>query len=208
MAEFNSEYVNNLPDTYAKSKTSNNYKILNMVQGSTTSIKEDTKDVYQSLDIEKATGKTLDLYGEMLGQSRGLADDQIYRVMIKSRIMRNLMNGDYSSFMNAACMMFNCEPSEFYIKESEEPATVDVITLPFRVLNYIGLSPEETIDLIKVLVPVGIKVGEVDLSGTFEFGSSEGEHDEDKGFSDSEVSPTIGGYLGFLSSGNEKPLPI
>lgn len=208
MAEFNSEYVKNLPDIYKKSETSNNYKILNIVQGSAAELKEDTEKVYNSLDIEQATGKTLDLYGQMLGQARGFATDQQYRVMIKARIMRNIMNGDYNSLMKAACMMFNCDSSEFYIEESEKPATIDVITLPYRVLNYIGLSVDQTIELIKVLMPVGVEVGSVSLAGTFEFGSTDDEYDENKGFAISEADQSIGGYFGYIGSGSDKPLPI
>lgn len=209
MAEFNSEYVKNLPDTYKKSENSNNYKILNMVQGVATQLKNDTLDVFNSLDIERAEGKTLDLYGEMLGQTRGLSSDSKYRTLIKSRIMRNLMNGDYNSLMKAACMIFNCEPHEFHIAESEEAATVNVITLPLDSLNYVGLSEEQTIELINHLVPTGISVKGVALAGTFEFGNTETEYDEEKGFAISESDQSIGGYLGLLSENtNNKPLPI
>lgn len=209
MAEFNAEYVKNLPDTYAKSKTSNNYKILSIVQGTGTEIKQSIEDIHNSLDIEKATGKTLDLYGEMLGQARGFATDQQYRVMLKARIMRNVMNGDYKSLSSATCMMFGCNPDEFYIDESEKAGAVNIITVPYRVLNYVGLSADQTIELIKVLMPIGVTVDSVSLVGTFEFGESESEYDENKGMAASEADQTIGGYLGYLSqSTDEKPLPI
>lgn len=208
MAEFNSEYVKNLPDIYKKSETSNNYKILNIVQGSAAELEEDIEIVFNSLDIEQATGNTLDLYGAMLGQARGFATDQQYRVMIKARIMRNIMSGDYASLMAAACLMFNCDSSEFYIQESEKPATIDVINLPYRVLNFIGLSAEQAVELIKVLMPVGVEVGSVALAGTFEFGSTDDEYDESKGFAISEADQSIGGYFGYLGSGSDKPLPI
>lgn len=211
MSEFNSEYVKNLPDAYNKSSDSNNYKILSLFKKDISKLKKDIEDVYKSLDLEQAAGKTLDLYGDMLGQDRGFATDDQYRVMIKSKIMRNLMNGDYTSFMKATCMMFNCEPSEFYINEGEDPATVDIITLPFRVLNYIGLSAELTVELIKILIPVGIGLNSVDLSGTFEFCESESDmdYDEEKGFAISEADQSIGGYLGYLfQNDKDKPLPI
>lgn len=209
MAEFNSEYVKNLPDTYKKSEDSNNYKILNTVQGTATQLKNDTEDVFNSLDIEQATGKTLDLYGDMLGQARGLSDDAKFRTLIKSRIMRNLMNGDYNSLMKAACMIFNCEPHEFHIAESDQPATVDVITLPLASLNYVGVTAEQTIELINHLVPVGINVKSISLAGTLEFSNSETDYDEEKGLAISDDDQSIGGYLGFLAENDsDKPLPI
>lgn len=209
MGEFKSVYVNNLPDVYRKDTDSNNYKILNIQKIEVDGIKKDTEDVYNSLDLEQATGKTLDLYGDMLGQSRGYATDDQYRVMIKSRIVRNLMTGSLDSIINAGCLMFGCEPNEMHIVEDESPASVKIISLPYRVINYVGLSASQVIQLIIKLVPVGVTIKSAELQGTFEFGTTDNEYDEEKGFSDSEVSPTIGGYLGFIySSDDEKQLPI
>lgn len=209
MAEFNSEYIKNLPDTYDKRESSNNYKILNIAQGIATDIKKDIEDVHNSLDIERATGKTLDLYGEMLGQPRGYATDPQYRVMLKAKIMRNSMNGDYNSLIKAACLMFNCEPNEFCIVEGEAPATVDVINLPYRVLNYVGVTAEQAVDLVEVLLPVGVTLNSITLEGTLEFGETADEYDENTGFAISEIDQSIGGYLGFLASyDSAKPLPI
>lgn len=209
MAEFNSEYVKNLPDAFKKDEDSNNYKLLSIAQGIATEIKQDIEAVHNSLDIEQATGKTLDLYGEMLNQPRGFATDPQYRVMLKTKIMRNIMNGDYNSLITAACLMFGCDPSEFFIDESEAPATVDVITLPYRVLNYIGLTAEQVVELIGTLLPGGVTLGSVSLEGTFEFASTDSEYDENKGFAISETDQSIGGYLGYLSTNDsDKPLPI
>ena len=208
MAEFKTEYISNLPDTYSKAKTSNNYKILNIIQRDTTKLKETIEDVDLCLDIEQAKGKTLDLYGEAIGQYRGLADDNKYRIMIKSRILRNLMNGDLNSIIEAISMIFGCEKSEVIITETDEPATIKIERIPFDVINYVGLSVEQTLQLMTALVPVGIKVESIELQGSFEFGSTDNEYDESKGFADKEVNATIGGYLGFLGSEEETLLPI
>lgn len=208
MAEFNSEYVKNLPDTYKKSETSNNHKILSILQESAAELKEDTEKIYNSLDLEQATGKTLDLYGEMLGQSRGYATDQQYRVMIKSRVMRNLMNGDLNSVISAASLMFGCKKSEVEIIETDKPATIRIGTIPYSVINYVGLSVGQTLELIATLIPIGITVESIELQGTFEFGSTDAEYDESKGFAKSEADQSTGGYLGFIGTGDEKPLPI
>ena len=209
MSEFKSVYVNNLPDVYRKDAESNNYKILNIQKIEVDGIKAATQDVYNSLDLEQATGKTLDLYGDMLGQARGYATDDQYRVMIKSRIVRNLMTGSLNSIIDAGCLMFGCEPNEVHIVEDEDPASVKIIALPFSVINYVGLSAKQTIELIMRIVPVGITVKSAELQGTFEFGTTDSEYDEEKGFSDSDASPTMGGYLGYTySSDNEHELPI
>ena len=209
MGEFKSVYVNNLPDVYRKDTDSNNYKILNIQKIEVDGIKKDTEDVYNTLDLDQATGKTLDLYGDMLGQARGYATDDQYRVMIKSRIVRNLMTGSLDSIITAGCLMFGCEPNEMHIIEDSSPAGVKVISLPYRVINYVGLSASQVIELIIKLVPVGITVKSAELQGTFEFGTTDSEYDEDKGFAISEADQSIGGYVGYIySAENEQPLPI
>ena len=209
MGEFKSVYVNNLPDVYRKDTDSNNYKILNIQKIEVDGIKKDTEDVYNTLDLDQATGKTLDLYGDMLGQARGYATDDQYRVMIKSRLVRNLMTGSLDSIITAGCLMFGCEPNEMHIIEDSSPAGVKVISLPYRVINYVGLSASQVIELIIKLVPVGITVKSAELQGTFEFGTTDSEYDEDKGFAISEADQSIGGYVGYIySAENEQPLPI
>lgn len=209
MGEFKSVYVNNLPDVYRKDTASNNYKILNIQKIELDGIKSDTEDVNISLDLDQAEGATLDLYGDMLGQARGYATDSQYRVMIKAKIARNLMTGSLNSIISAGCMMFGCEPNEMEIIEDEDPAAIKVISLPFKVINYVGLSARQVIELVIKLVPVGVTVKYAEIQGTFEFGTTDSEYDEEKGFSDSETSPTMGGYLGYAyAAEGEKPLPI
>lgn len=209
MAEFNPEYVKNLPDTYCKAEDSNNYKILNTVQSIATQLRNDTEDVFNSLDVEQAIGKTLDLYGNMLGQARGLATDEQYRILIKSKINRNLTSGDLNSVIHATALMFGCKPSEIEIIETDKPATVKVTGLPYSIINYTGLSVNQTLQLFYGLVPAGITVESAEIKGTFEFATTDTEYDETKGFAISEQDQSIGGFLGEIySSDNEHLLPI
>ena len=77
----------NLPDAYAKAPTSNNYKILEIERRESEFLREGLKNIESILDINNATGKTLDLYGGRVGQKRGLATDDQYRVLILARII-------------------------------------------------------------------------------------------------------------------------
>lgn len=208
--EFKDIYVDNLPDAYRKSESSNNYKILDISQSAINLANNDIEDIFESLDLENAYGKTLDLYGEMFNQPRGLASDAQYRVLIKSRIMRNLLNGSYNSMLKAALLIFNCNPEDFSLEESENPATVDLVVLPLASIIRSGFSASQAIQIIKLLVPIGVKVNSINLEGTFEFcdGENDSVYDENKGFAISEDDQSIGGFLGHLSSGDEDPLPI
>ena len=92
-AEYNENLVKNLPDAYKKTTDSNNFKILEVERLALSDVRASLQEVANILDINNAKGKTLDLYGERVGQARGLADDDKYLLMIKAKLMRNLSNG-------------------------------------------------------------------------------------------------------------------
>lgn len=207
ITEFNREnYVKNLPDAFRKAEDSNNRKILEIEKSASDALRMALSAIFDSLDIEKATGKTLELYGAMIGQERGEATDEQYRVMMKARISRNLADADHSSVINAICATFGCDPSEVLLVETETPCTVRVENLPFEKLNSSNIDVETAIQIIKGLMPAGVLVESLNFSGTFEFGGTELEYDEEKGFGN--VDQTIGGYLGLLSVSKTGSLPV
>ena len=85
-------HAKNLPDAYRKDKDSNNYKILEVERDAVSQLNAMLNQIYEITDLENATGKTLDLYGEKIGQDRGKATDEQYRVLIRAKAVRNLVN--------------------------------------------------------------------------------------------------------------------
>lgn len=207
ITQFNRErLVRNLPDAYCKAKGSNNDKILEIEKGAMDSLREAVSAIYDSLDIDKATGKTLDLYGEMLGQDRGAATDEQYRVMLRSRIIRNYTNADHDSIVYAICATFGCEPTEILLTETDEPCRVNLENLPFDALNSSNIDIATAVQIIKRLMPSGVHLESLNFAGTFEFSDTELVYDEGKGFADEAQS--IGGYLGLMSDGEGSNLPV
>lgn len=209
MKGFNSDnHALNLPDSYKKTKDSNNYKILEIERSAVNKERETLHEIENSRDLDKAKGKTLDLYGEMVGQARGRMSDDQFLLLIKSRIMRNLSNGSYESIKRALCATFNCQPSDISIIEKDEPCVVQSISLPIPILAQAGMSMAQTTTLIKSLMPVGVTLETTLLEGTFMFSDRENEYDAEAGFCDVEGG-TLGGYLGSLGEEtNETILPI
>lgn len=209
MIDFNNDnLVKNLPDAFDKSENSNNFKILENERLAVEEHLADLYRIYEILNIDNAYGKILDRYGERVGQSRGLATDEQYLVMIKAKIMRILGNGTYPRIINSICSTFGCEPSEVCIAETDEPCTIKMITLPLTVLNTTGMTVKQTSKLIKSLLPICIRMDTLTLEGTFEFSDNENDYNEAKGFCDVEGG-NIGGYLGYMSSDTNEPiLPI
>lgn len=207
VTRFNRDHpAKNLPDAYCKHPESNNAKILEVERCAVSSLREATRAIYDSLDISAAYGRTLDLYGEMLGQQRGAATDEQYRVLIKSRIARNLSGADHASIIHAICATFGCEPTDVLLAELDTPCKVELEGLPISQLNASNIDINTAVQIITSLMPAGVFVEALSFSGTFEFGTESMEYDESAGFADEEQ--TMGGYLGLVSDGSGSNLPV
>lgn len=210
MIEFNKEdLAQNLPDSFRKDSDGNNWKILENERLAVEEHLNDVYDIYNILDLDNAYGKTLDYYGERVGQSRGQATDEQYIAIIKAKIMRNLGNGTFPSVIASLCATFDCNVEEVKIEESEEePCLVQKVTLPLYILINSNMNLAQVTALVKSLLPICVRLEAIELTGTFEFADGEGDYDETKGFCDVEGG-SIGGYLGYDPRDKNEPiLPI
>lgn len=209
------EHVKNLPDVYKKTADSNNKKILEIESIECNKLRETLQEIDNILDLNNATGKTLDLYGERVGQARGLADDGKYLLMIKAKIMRNLSNGSHESIVNAICATLNCEPSQVVLIE-DDTGTVKLMSLPLETIAKSGLTTSQFISILKSMLPIGVPLSYFNLEGTFALAETEEDMEVDgntEGLTDTEenmkIETSIGGYLGTgTGDENDDTLPI
>ena len=209
ITQFNREALEkNLPDAYRKTPDSNNAKILAIEKSETDKLRANIRALWDSLDLDNVGGTTLDLYGATVGQERGKATDDQYRVLIKSRIVRNLSNGDYNSIVRMMAVVFGCDPSEIVLTETETPCHVRVDELPFGALNKAVIGLGTALKIIREVMPAGVLLESVQFTGTFEFsGGTTLVYDEAAGFSN--AAQTIGGYFGYISDGiDASDLPV
>lgn len=212
MKNFQDEHVRNLPDAYRKDTESNNYKILQVEKLAVKNLRQTLEDIDSILDLNNAKGKTLDMYGERVGQPRGVANDTQYLLMIKAKIAQNLSNGTYPSILESICYTLNCEPSQVYIIEKDEPCLVEVTAIPLDAIQKTGMTPTQVNALVKRLLPVGVRIESILYQGTFKFceGGADYPREVDKttdaGFASDEIE---GGYFGITSGEENEPiLPI
>ena len=191
------DYINELPDVYRKDEDSNNWKLLSLEGSLVFDFQACVDEVLASLNVHSAKGKTLDLYGEMLGQYRNGADDEQYRYMILSSASKNFCGGNYNSTIEQLAIVFNCDSSEFSFTENTDKCTVSLEALPMEVVLRAGVTQDQLVEIIESLLPTGVKLEGFELSGSFTFGSSEDEYDENAGFGNEEQ--TIGGYFGVIA---------
>lgn len=190
------DYINALPDVYQKGKDSNNYKLLLLSQQAVEGFFKDIEAVWETSNIYSATGKTLDLYGEMYDQPRGKATDEQYRYLIAQKVAQNMVEGDYNSIVSSIAVAFDVPPTAFKFVETA-PAEVECAELPYEVLLNAGITAEQAIEIIEALLPAGVTLAPIELTGTFEFGVAD-EYNEGEGFGN--IGQTIGGYFGYLAS--------
>lgn len=208
MSAFNRDnFAKNLPDAYAKKPESNNYKILEIERQAGAKLRETLEAVFDIIDIDNATGETLDLYGERFGQLRGEATDDQYRIMIKAKLTRNLANGSYQSICDALCASFGCEKSELAFEEVGGCA-IRATAVPVEKINEAGFTATQAKALMKSMLPVGITLDDIVVGGTFCFAAGEGETDTNAGFTDVEGGTTGGTFATIFGAEEEIPLPI
>lgn len=91
MSLFN-DFIHKFPDSINARFGTNLQKMIRFVSESFDEINALHQTIEDYRDIDKAKGKALDRLGAKYAQERGKADDDFYRIMIKSKVM--VRNGD------------------------------------------------------------------------------------------------------------------
>lgn len=194
--------VEMLTDNYNKDPASNIAKLLAIVEAEHDELLETLQVVEAWQDLDRALGRALDRIGFDVQQFRGMATDEVYRVLIKSRIARNASDGSINTIIQVLSLAFDIEPSEFGISETyddpydPEPAAIKVIKAPLGGLLRTGLTGQQLGAMIAKTAAGGVGVKSVELYGTFQLSSTANvlETDPEKGFANLEM--TTGGTLG------------
>lgn len=202
--------IERLPDCYRKDSQSNNHRLLELNRQPVQELRQDIQAVMDALDLNAAGGRTLDLYGDMLQQRRGLLNDEQYRYMLLSKIGRNTVQGDYKSIMDTLVLMFGSQMGDITLddlelEEEERPCVVKLTKFPVFVLVNAGFSSRQAVEMIESLLPICVTLSADNFEGTFEFADAADVYDELAGFGD--VEQTIGGYLG-LYLGDDDNIPV
>lgn len=151
-----------LPDVYRHDTDSNNYKLMQLCNLINTDFEADMKSIFNSRDIHNATGKTLDRYGEMLGQSRNGATDEQYRFLLLNKIGKLKAGSDCNSVIQNIMIMFNAEK----ISVTEGNLSVSVNGVTMDMIDNTGYSAVEVKEKISEMLPVGVELSRLYVDGT------------------------------------------
>lgn len=207
------DLISKLTDVFSKDPNSNIGKLLSVFAEQFEVLETTQERIREWRSIDAAQGTTLDRIGSNVIQPRGAATDEVYRILIKSKIARNLSTADINTIISVLTVALDADPSEITIQElyadpvEPEPAGISLIQVPLDKINKVGMSPSQFARIVQRTVAAGVRVGVIELIGTFEIGSIVDDFDVDIGFSD--LTGTTGGKLGYAFVPSDDPdLPI
>ena len=202
--------IGHLPDSYAKDKGSNNYKLFQCIAPEFDLLQKTFEELERSLDIEYAYGQTLDKLGRNVNQTRGTTNDVTLRTLIKAKISADMSEGTINTLLDIIGFIISEGEEKSQIIELfnavglNEHAAIQVVS-PIEGIMGAGVSLRQFVQLVSNVKAAGVRVV-ADLQGSFEFVENY-ESDEGKGFAD--IEQTKGGTLGVLyDSEDDEPLPI
>ncbi|MBY9077288.1 hypothetical protein KIH86_03705 [Paenibacillus sp. HN-1] len=201
-------------DTYNKDPNSNLGKLIAILHEQLAAVGDTLETVRDWRSIDAAKGTTLDRIGTNIVQPRGAATDEVYRVLLKSKIARNLSKTDVNTIIQVLALALDCAYSDIRIQEKyddpedPEPAAINLIRVPTKRLNEVGMSPFQFARIVQKTVAAGVRVALIELAGTFTL-SSQYNVLETSPFGLADVDMTTGGTLGEVYiPGDDYPLPI
>lgn len=147
---------------------------------------EDTMfDLFVSRVLELATGDSLDMYGQVVGERRGSLDDKTYRAFIRARILSNFAQGDIDKIITIVRIYVDARRVDYF------PMYPRAYSLTYEVDVEASEDSRQRIrDRIELISPcgVGVRVQEALTDTTMRFG------DPSLGWGSSEFSRHIKKY--------------
>ncbi|ASN70244.1 hypothetical protein 10F3_59 [uncultured Caudovirales phage] len=206
------DLISKLTDAFQKDEKSNIGKLFLIVDEQLTAARKTLTTAEKWRDIDNAKGRGLDLIGDNVAQNRGRATDEIYRVLIRGKVARNISDGTTNRIIEALAKTLNCAYEEiniYTVKEDneDEPAAIIVKKAPLEALNKVGMSATQFSSIVQKTVAAGVRVAYINLNGTFSFSSIPDEIETSPfGFSsDGKDGGTLGGIF---EPEDDYPLPI
>ncbi|NEZ88949.1 hypothetical protein [Weissella paramesenteroides] len=130
--------------------------------------------LYQTIeafrDINKANGKALDRIGDQFNQQRGSADDDFYRIMIRSKQATNMGNSTVNGLIEMIARSLDIQPDKIRIESLRqyengtlnggEPLAIRISNIPLEWARS-DFEQNYILERIKNGVAAGVRVDEV-----------------------------------------------
>lgn len=182
---------------YDKSKGSNITKVTKVITEELTEAKELLATVKSYTDINKTSGKALDLHGENVGILRGNSIDELYRVLIGAKQGVDRSDGSAATVINFINLLVDAQELYIYESRSLDRQSIIITQLPLSEINKLGITPLDFFNIVNQIIAGGVSLEYIALGSTFEYGDGdELAYSETQGYSGNGVE---GGELGFIT---------
>lgn len=175
---FLKEFLGKYPSSFITKLGSNNWKLSKFF----TSGLDQTKDTLEQIDsyrnVDNAEGKALDKLGDKYGVKRGPADDEFYRMMIRSKIANRkgdtTVNGILRTMQNALGIdVKGVKIGPVYHNGKQEPLSLRLSNVPLSFARS-EFEQEFMLRQIESIIAVGVRLQDLQLivpiSGNFGVG--------------------------------------
>ena len=149
-----------LPERYRKPTTE---KVYFAIFDDRAKMRQAIWEVEQSRDIDKAYGKTLDKFGENVGQFRLDEDDELYRQLIKVRIIANLSLGNIPTINKVLSVL----TKDVYLGLKEVWDKKEYRNEPSKIVIELGSSAKKfPFEIVEAIKSAGVRVlAEIEYKG-------------------------------------------
>lgn len=149
-----------LPERYRKPTTE---KVYYAIFDDRAKMRQAIWEVEQSRDIDKAYGKTLDKFGENVGQFRLDEDDDLYRQLIKVRIIANLSLGNIPTINKVLSVL----TKDVYLGLKEVWDKEEYRNEPSKIVIELGSSAKKfPFEIVEAIKSAGVRVlAEIEYKG-------------------------------------------
>lgn len=150
--------VSRFVDYFDKQPNSNISKLMKIFSDELQVLNTTTERVGDWRDIDNAEGQALDDIGTNINQHRGVATDEVYRILLKSKIARNLSDGSINTIIRVLAVALSVPFDQIKIQEKwndpvePEPAAIKVIEMPLAKINEAGLDPVNFMRIVQKTV--------------------------------------------------------
>lgn len=135
---------------------------------------DDVSFLYKQIDdyrsIDKAAGAALDKLGAKYGQERGQADDEFYRLMIKSKIIVRHGDVTYDGVLRAIQSSLHADPTGIQLqtlrpgpKDDGEPLALKVENIPLSIAPN-AWEQQYLISRVRKSVAAGVRVADINFT--------------------------------------------
>lgn len=133
----------------------NNLKLYYVLYGGFDEVYKAFEEIRASRDLDKAFGKTLDKIGENVGQFRMDEDDDLYRQLIKVRIIANLSLGNIPTLNKVLSVL----TKDVYLGLKEVWDKPEYQNEPSKIVIELGSTAKKfPFELVEAIKSAGVRV--------------------------------------------------